>query len=104
MKIALMIDGKEKIYTITHATGRHYRQVMKFDETIDYSNIDVDQMDELVGFVCDVFQNQFDTEEFYEGIPSHKLVSTITDVFIFVRTGKTAEELEAEQEGNDEGK
>src|SRR5699024_3511004 len=106
MKIELDINDEEKIYTISHATGRHYRKLMEYDETIDYSDMDVSQMDELVGFVCEVFRNQFDVDEFYDGIPSHEVLSTVTDVFVFVRTGKTSEELEKEQknQGNEVGK
>jgi hypothetical protein len=94
---------KESIYTAPFVSGRHHRKVMEYDQTIDYSDIDLDQTDELVGFVCDVFSNQFTIDEFYDGIPSHKLISTITDTFIYVRTGKTQEELK-EDEGNEQGK
>ena len=96
------IDGeikvKEKVFTIPHASAKHYRQLLKFDETIDYSNMGVEEHDELVGFVCDVFQNQFTVDEFYEGIPAHETVKTLIDVFAFVRTGKTPEQLKAKQE------
>src|SRR5690625_3745891 len=113
MKITLYtpktVDGKtkleESVYTAPFVSARHHRKVMEFDQTIDYSDIDVEQTDELVGFVCDVFSNQFTADQFYDGIPSHKLIDSITNVFIFVRTGKTAEELEAENEngeGNDQ--
>lgn len=99
-------DGKikveERVFTIPHASGKHYRQLLKFDETIDYSNLGVEEHDELVGFVCDVFQNQFTIDEFYEGIPAHETVGTLINVFAFVRTGKTPEQLNAEQEGEKE--
>ncbi|CAM5580258.1 hypothetical protein SAFG77S_09083 [Streptomyces afghaniensis] len=96
------VDGEikvnEKVFTIPHANAKHYRQLLKFDETIDYSNMGVEEHDELVGFVCDVFQNQFTVDEFYEGIQAHETVGTLINVFTFVRTGKTPEQLMAEQE------
>lgn len=105
------VDGKrqERIYTLEYATGYHFRKVAEFDEKIDYSKITIKEMDELIGFVCDVFDDQFTVDEFYEGIPSHKVVSTISDLFVYIRTGKTSEELAKEfnerlQEGNEQGK
>lgn len=103
MKLELIIDGEKKIFTTNFVSGRHFRKVMEYDSKIDYSNIGIDETDELVGFVCNVFDNQFTVDEFYDGIPSHEVISTITSVFIYVRTGKTPEELESE-EGNELGK
>lgn len=105
------IDGKrqEKIYTLEYATGYHFRKAAEFDEKIDYSNLSIEDMNQLAGFVCEVFDNQFTVDEFYDGIPSHKVVSTISDLFIYIRTGKTSEELAKEynerlEEGNEQGK
>lgn len=103
MKLELQIDGENKIFTTPFVSGRHFRKVMEYDEQIDYSDVNVEQTDELVGFVCDVFDNQFTVDQFYDGIPSHKVISTVSDVFIYVRTGKTPEELESES-GNESGK
>lgn len=98
-------DGKreESIYKIPFASGRHHRQLLEFETKIDYTDMSLEDTDTLVGFVCDVFGNQFTVDEFYDGIPSHKLISTIGDVFYFVRTGKDPAELEDESK-NDEGK
>lgn len=108
MKLTLYKQNKDKleesIYTAPFVSGRHHRKILEYDQTIDYSDVDLDQTDELIGFVCDVFGNQFTVDEFYDGIPSHELISTITDVFVYVRTGKTPEELKEENEGNDQGK
>ncbi|MED4124031.1 phage tail assembly chaperone G [Halalkalibacterium halodurans] len=103
MKLTLKkIDNEtkvtEQVFTIPHATALHYRQLLKFDETIDYADMSVDDYDKVAGFVCDVFRNQFTVDELYEGIPSHELIPTFTRVFTFVRTGKTPEELAKEQE------
>lgn len=102
MKLELRINGEPKIFTAPFVSGRHFRKVNEFDETIDYANVGVKEMDTLIGFVCEVFGNQFSVDDFYDGIPAHKVISSITDVFIYIRTGKTPEELE--NEGNDQGK
>ncbi|NIK10926.1 phage tail assembly chaperone G [Alkalibacillus almallahensis] len=100
MKLELQLNGETKIFTTAFVSGRHFRQLMEFDEKIDYTNIGLEEADELIGFVCDVFGNQFDVNQFYDGIPSHKVISTIDDVFAYVRTGKTPEEL---KKGNEAG-
>lgn len=106
LKKIIEVNGElkieEEVYAIPHATGAHYRQLLKFDETIDYSNMNVEDHDEVVGFVCNVFRNQFTVDEFYEGIPAHETIDTIINVFAFVRTGKTPEQLKEEQEQDEE--
>lgn len=92
----------EQVFTIPHATSVHYRQLLKFDETINYADMSVDDYDKVAGFVCDVFRNQFTVDELYEGVPSHELIPTFTRVFTFVRTGKTPEELAKEQKEQSE--
>src|SRR5690625_4363687 len=94
MKLELIIDGEKKIFTTNFVSGRHFRKVMEYDSKIDYSNIGIDETDELVGFVCNVFDNQFTVDDFYDGVRAHEGVSTITSVFIYLRAGKTPGDLE----------
>ena len=98
------IDGEtviqESIYTTPFASGRHFRKLMEFDETINYTDMSIEEVDKVVGFVCDVYGNQFTIDEFYDGIPGHKVISTAIDVFAFVRTGKTPEQIKTESEAN----
>ncbi|WP_017797565.1 phage tail assembly chaperone G [Oceanobacillus kimchii] len=110
MKITLYkpqkVDGenkrKESIYKIPFVSARHHRKLLEYEQTIDYTEMTLENTDELVGFVCDVFGNQFTIDEFYDGVPSHELVSVIGDVFFYVRTGKDPKEVK--EEGNEEGK
>ena len=101
MELQLIVDGKEKIFTTPFVSARHFRKLMEFDEKIDYMDLRVDDIDELAGFVCDVFGNQFTVDEFIDGVASHELIPTITKVFSFVRTGKVPKE---EELGNEQGK
>ena len=99
MKLELMIDGKKKMFTTNFVSARHFRQLMEYDSKIDYTDLAVEDADELVGFVCEVFNNQFSPDEFYDGIPSHELISTIGDVFYFIRTGETPERVKESDTG-----
>ncbi|MED1603055.1 phage tail assembly chaperone G [Alkalihalophilus marmarensis] len=100
------VQVKEEVHAIPHATGLHFRKVVEFDASINYTDLSLEEMDKVVGFVCEVFRNRFTVEDFYEGTPSHQLISRIGEVFTFVRTGKTVEELqkEAQSEQDEVGK
>lgn len=88
MKLTLMINGEEKIFVAPFIPAKHYRQMLKFDQEIDYFKMTLEDYDKLVSFVCDVFGNQFTVDEFYEGIASHELDETLVKVFAYVRTGE----------------
>lgn len=62
----------------------------------------VDEVKELAGFVCDVFEKQFTIDEFLEGIKSYELIEALSKVFVYVRTGQLPKKLE--DEGNEKGK
>ncbi|MGM8213571.1 phage tail assembly chaperone G [Virgibacillus sp. W0430] len=100
MKLTLLIDGKKKIFTTSFVSARFYRKLLEYDQTIDYTDMNLDDYDEVVGFVCNVFDNQFTVDEFYDGIPSHELIQTLLDVFSYVRTG----EVPKKEKGNEQGK
>ena len=36
MKLALTINGEEKIFVAPFIPAKHYRQMLKFDQEIDY--------------------------------------------------------------------
>lgn len=89
MKLTLLIDGKEKIFTTPFVSARAYRKLLEYDQTIDYTDMGLDEYDEIVGFICDVFGNQFTIDDFYDGLPSYELNNVLLDVFAYIRTGET---------------
>jgi len=103
MKLELMIDGKKKIFTTPFVSGLSYRKLLEYDQTIDYTDMNTDDYDELIGFVCNVFGDQFTVNEFWEGIASHEIVSTLLDTFSYVRTGEVSTK-ETDDTKNGEGK
>jgi len=108
MKLVLMIDGKEKIFTVSFVSGLMLRKLMQMDERIDYTDLSVDEYDELAGFVAEVFGNQFTADEFLDGVKSFKTLSVVGDVFSFVRTGEDPQSrnkpVKEDEEGNAQGK
>lgn len=101
MILKLRIDGEERTFSAPFIPAKYYRKMLEFDQEIDYFNMTLEDYDKVVGFVCDVFGNQFTIDEFYEGIASHKLNETILIVFAYVRSGEVPK---VDDTKNDEGK
>lgn len=80
MKLELNIDGKEKIFTVAFIKSRMLRKLLEIKKRMDFENIQEDELDELVAFVCEVFGNQFSVDDVYDGLPLEKLMPTITSV------------------------
>lgn len=96
-------DGelKSTVFHPIFVSARHYRRLLEFEKEIDYNDMSLEDTDKLVDFVCDVYNNQFTSDDFYKGVQSHELIPTIGEVFYFVRTGKEPDRTE---KGTDKGK
>jgi hypothetical protein len=79
MKIALLINNEEKTFTVPFVKARMFRRALEINKKYDLDNVDVETLDILVSYVVELFNNQFTIDEFYDGIPADKLISTITD-------------------------
>lgn len=101
MKLILNLNNEEKIFTTPFVSGRQYRKLLEYDQRIDYMDMSIDDVDELVGYVRSVFGDQFTVDEFYDGIPSHEVMEAFLDVFSFVRSGEVKK---VDDTGNEQGK
>lgn len=97
MNLTLFVDGKEKTFNAPFIKARMFRKALEFNKKMDFQDLGVEEIDELIGFVCELFNNQFTTDEFYDGLPVEKLMSTIVEAMNAV-TGKANGESE---EGNE---
>lgn len=102
MKIELVIDGKEKIYTVAFIKSRMFRKLLAIRKRMNFDDIGEDEMDELVGFVCEVFDGQFTVDEVYDGLSIDKLMPTITEV-MNTASGSTPAESAENSEGASDG-
>lgn len=109
MNLELYLNENTKIFTTPHVSAIHFRKLMEYDQTIDYMNMSLENTDELAGFVCSVFGDQFTVDDLYEGVSSYQLMPLFLDVFSFVRNGKDPQTRnqdteDEDDEGNVEGK
>ncbi|KMM62216.1 hypothetical protein ACH95_06050 [Bacillus glycinifermentans] len=79
MQITLMIDGEEKVFQAPFVKGRMLREAIKLSKSSNFDDLDVEDLDALVGYVVRVYDNQFDIDQFYDGISSEKLIPVITE-------------------------
>lgn len=100
MKVTLSIDGKEKIFVAPFISGRMLRKTIEIQKNNNMNDLDVDTLDLLINYVVDLFGKQFTIDEFYDGIPSNQLISTVMDCLNEV-IGKTVKATEPLQDPND---
>ncbi|WP_250629095.1 phage tail assembly chaperone G [Bacillus subtilis] len=79
MQITLLIDGEEKVFSAPFIKGRMLREAIKLSKTSNFDDLDVGDLDNLVDYVVRVYDGQFSLDEFYDGISSEKMISTISD-------------------------
>jgi len=103
MEIKLRIDGDNKTFTNDFVKARVFRNALKLNEKMskEGNEISVETFDEMVGFVVTVFDNQFTTDDFYDGVQAGELQSEIMHVFNSVLN---IGGLETKTSTDDEGK
>jgi hypothetical protein len=79
MQITLFVNGEEKTFTVPFVKARMFRRALEITKKYDLNDVDVATLDILVSYVVELFNNQFTVDEFYDGIPADKLISTILD-------------------------
>lgn len=47
---------------------------------MDLNNLDEEGLDTLIRFVCEVFNNEFSVDDFYDGIEISEMIPTIKNV------------------------
>ena len=99
MTLTLRIDGKEKTFRVDFISGRMVRNTIAMTKRLNFNDLSPEELDDLVGFVVDVFGRQFTIDEFYDGIASQDLMKTIEECIRNV-VGNT---LGAEVEESDGG-
>lgn len=78
MEIALKVKGKDKNYRAGFISARMVRKTIAISSEINFENISPEELDKLMDYVVELFGNQFDRDELYDGLPSKDLIPTIT--------------------------
>ena len=73
----IVLNGKK--FTALRIKTRALRQAIAINEKIDFENLKVKDLDELVAFVCDIYGNKFTLDQFYDGLDADKLTDTLSN-------------------------
>lgn len=91
IKIKLMMNDEEKTFTVPFATTRAFRTFLDLQARGVLNFQTGEDMDEVVGFICDVFKNQFTIDEFYDGLSTIDFIPTIEKVIQSISGGDNAD-------------
>lgn len=80
MKITLNINGKDKDFATPFISGRKLRNTFAMSKKIENLKQDETMLDEMVTYIVDIFGNQFDLNQFYDGIEANKIIPTFTQL------------------------
>lgn len=83
MQIKLRIDGQEKTFTNDFVKARIFRNALKLNEEMNKkgNEITVETFDEMMGFVANVFDNQFTVDELWDGLEGGNFQDEVMRVF-----------------------
>ena len=78
MEIILKKDKKEKTYTTGFISARMVRRTIEVSQGVDFDNISPEELDKLIDYIVELFDNQFARDDVYDGLSSKDLIPTIT--------------------------
>ena len=78
-----------KTFTILHVKSRLLRKAIELLEKIDRTALRLNDLDDLVDYVCEVYNNQFTRDQFYDGIDADLLVETVNGTINEIVEGAT---------------
>lgn len=78
MEIILKKDKKDKTYTTDFISARMVRRTIEVSQGVDFDNISPEELDKLIDYIVELFNNQFTRDDVYDGLQSKDLIPTIT--------------------------
>lgn len=92
MNITLLKDGQKKTFSQFFVTARFMRKALELRAELNLNNLSTEDLDTVVNFVVEVFNNQFTADEVYDGLSYDELVETIfDDIFMTILQGRKQE-------------
>ena len=87
----MQINLNNKTYIMPTIKAKMLRKTLALNEKMDFNNLKVNDLDELVNFVTELFGNQFSIDDIYENVDSKELIPLLTQAIQSVvgETNKT---------------
>ena len=92
-----IILGDKTYNTAGKSKARMFRVAIELSSRMEKGDINPQDLDDLVGFVCDVYGKQFSVGDVYDGLDSDLLMPTITECINDV-AGRVADKIQSKNE------
>lgn len=69
----------EKTYIISAPKARMVRRAVEIVDEVNFDNLKATDLDNLVGYIVDLFNKQFTVDDVYDGLDAEKLIPTLLD-------------------------
>ena len=80
LSLTLKINGEDKTFTAPFVSGRAYRKIIELEEKELSGELKgLELLDAQVDYMVELYNGQFTADEYYDGIPGDKVVSTILE-------------------------
>jgi hypothetical protein len=77
MQITLKIKGKDKTFITDFISARMVRRTIEVSKGINFNDMSPEELDQMVGFIVELFSHQFTIDDVYDGLPSKQLIPTM---------------------------
>lgn len=67
----------DKVFVAKKIKARMLRRAIEIKSRVDFNDLTVEGLDELVDLTCEMYENQFTRDEFYDGLDADKLIDTL---------------------------
>ena len=89
----MQINLNGKIYIAPAPKGRMVRRAYEIVENLNTTEVTVADLDALAGYIVELYEHQFTTDDVYDGLEAKKLLSTL-GYYVNVMTGKIEEKMD----------
>lgn len=81
MQIEFKLNGKKEKFTIGYVNMLAVRRAMEINENIsDFNNPTSKELDKMIDFIVDTFEDQFTRNDFYKGYPAKGFVKSVMTI------------------------
>lgn len=89
----MQINLNGKLYTAPAPKGRMVRRAYEIIETLDSTKTTTSDLDLCAGYIVELFDHQFTTDDLYDGIEAKNLLPTL-GYYVRFMTGQIDKKLE----------
>jgi hypothetical protein len=73
----ITLEGKK--FTAPSPKARAVRKAIEITEKVDFNNMKAADLDNLLGYIVDLFGKQFTLDDIYDGLDADKLIPTLME-------------------------